>query len=930
LAEQIKGITVVLGADTTALGKALADVNKKSRDIQKELKEVDKLLKIDPGNTELVAQKQQLLSDAVANTSEKLDRLKRVQEQVNEQFRKGEISEGQYRAFQREIAKTEQELSKFNSELGKVPETSKKASKSLDETVESLGKFGDKATKLGAGLTAGLTAPIVATGAALTKLAADSEEATSRMSASLGLSAEEAEKLTSVSRDIWERGFGESLEEVNQALVKTRTNIQGLNDEELGKLTQHALTLAEVFDADVSETTRTASVMMKNFGIDGEAAFDLMTKGFQLGGDFSGELLDTLREYAPQFKAMGISAEDAMGMLIKGAENGAFNLDKVGDAIKEFNIRIKDDSESTYDALAELFSPDDIIEWTDALTAGGKQSKEFMELVGKVGEETATQMVANLEKGGKSAGDTFTVLSSIMGEGQNLLDDLSTGAITGQDALVGVIQKLREIEDPIAQNRIGVALFGTQWEDLEKDVVLALDAGIGSLNEFEGATQSAGDAMRDNFKSDLNEFWRQLQTDIMPFAQTLLSIAKDIAPPFIAFISNIASLFAELSPVMQVVVTVLGGLLAAIGPIIVIIGQLASGISSIIGFLGSMSAAVTAAGGASAVFGSVIAALTGPIGIAVAAITGVITTLTLLYKKNEDVRNFMDETWAAIKENLQQAWQAILDFVMPIVEDFKNLISDALGKIKELWNEHGELIMAIIKPLLIGLVGFFKVQFEAIKMVISTAWTVIKATITTVWETIKLVISTALDVIFGVIDVAMKLIKGDWQGAWESIKKTAENIMNNIIGFFKKIDLVQVGKDIIGGLIKGIGSMVDKVKETVKNIASTVTNGIKNALNINSPSKVTEQLGQWTGEGLVVGMKNTVSAISNQAQKLAAAAVPDMQKSTSSSAASGTSISFEGMFAGANFNVRSDNDIKALARELFNLQQQALRGAGIR
>jgi phage-related minor tail protein len=103
--ESIKGINIVIGSDTTALSKALGDVNKKSRDIQSELKLVEKLLKMDPSNTELLAQKQKLLADALKNTKEKLDGLKKAQEQVNAQFKKGEINEGQYRAFQREIIK---------------------------------------------------------------------------------------------------------------------------------------------------------------------------------------------------------------------------------------------------------------------------------------------------------------------------------------------------------------------------------------------------------------------------------------------------------------------------------------------------------------------------------------------------------------------------------------------------------------------------------------------------------------------------------------------------------------------------------------------------------------------------------------------------------------------------------------------------------
>src|SRR5699024_692238 len=102
---------------TTGLDKALEGVNKRSRDIQKELREVERLLKFNPGNTELVAQKQKLLADRVSETRDKLDQLKGAQEEVTAAFKRGEISEEQYRAFQREIVETESKLKQYESQL---------------------------------------------------------------------------------------------------------------------------------------------------------------------------------------------------------------------------------------------------------------------------------------------------------------------------------------------------------------------------------------------------------------------------------------------------------------------------------------------------------------------------------------------------------------------------------------------------------------------------------------------------------------------------------------------------------------------------------------------------------------------------------------------------------------------------------------------
>ena len=125
----IKGITIEIGGDTTKLEKALSGVNGKVRNTQAELREVNKLLKMDPKNTEALAQKQTLLSDAIEETKEKLDILKTAERQVQEQFQRGEVSEEQYRALKREIEKTSLEL-----------EDLEEAARQTDKAVEELGK----------------------------------------------------------------------------------------------------------------------------------------------------------------------------------------------------------------------------------------------------------------------------------------------------------------------------------------------------------------------------------------------------------------------------------------------------------------------------------------------------------------------------------------------------------------------------------------------------------------------------------------------------------------------------------------------------------------------------------------------------------------------------------------------------------------------
>jgi phage-related minor tail protein len=133
MAERIKGIIVEIGGDAQGLDKALNDVNSTSRNLQKELNDVNRLLKFDPANVEALAQKQKLLNDQVVNTSEKLNRLREVEQQVEQQFNLGEISEQQFRAFRREIEFTEKQLSNLKESLNIKADTS--------QAVKSLGRL---------------------------------------------------------------------------------------------------------------------------------------------------------------------------------------------------------------------------------------------------------------------------------------------------------------------------------------------------------------------------------------------------------------------------------------------------------------------------------------------------------------------------------------------------------------------------------------------------------------------------------------------------------------------------------------------------------------------------------------------------------------------------------------------------------------------
>ena len=152
-AGSIKGITIEIGGNTTKLGKAIEDVNKKSRNLQRELKNVNTLLKYDPDNVELLNQKQQILNETIANTREKLETLKNAQQQVQEQFERGDITVEQYRSFQREIISTENKLESLSAQLKDSESSMDNLDNTADDLADSLDDIEGSADSAGDGFT---------------------------------------------------------------------------------------------------------------------------------------------------------------------------------------------------------------------------------------------------------------------------------------------------------------------------------------------------------------------------------------------------------------------------------------------------------------------------------------------------------------------------------------------------------------------------------------------------------------------------------------------------------------------------------------------------------------------------------------------------------------------------------------------------------
>lgn len=269
MSKKIRGLTIEIGGDVTLLNKALGEVNKHSRDLQSELRQVERLLKLDPKNTELLSQKQKILAESVDNTKKKLDTLKEAERQAQEQFAKGDIGADQYRAIQREVIKTEQELKKLDKSL-------KETNSKWHDLTTNLDKMGTKMKQVGQDMSKKLTLPIAAAGAASFKMGADFEQAVGKMEVVFEQNARNIDKWAQNSLKNFGLSRSTAIEMVADfgALFKG-VGINIVKTEEWSKtLVERTMDLANFYNTSVDETINALNAIvtgqtqpLRRFGI---------------------------------------------------------------------------------------------------------------------------------------------------------------------------------------------------------------------------------------------------------------------------------------------------------------------------------------------------------------------------------------------------------------------------------------------------------------------------------------------------------------------------------------------------------------------------------------------------------------------------------------------------------------------------------------
>lgn len=802
MAKTIKGINVVIGSDVTPLGKALQDVNKHSKDIAAELRKVNNALKFNPKDTELLAQKQKLLGEQVAVTREKLDKLRAAQEQVNEQFKRGEISEEQYRAFQREIIETESKLKHFEKQLRETGMTAEQLGKKMKDA-------GKKMTDVGKSLSMKVTAPIVGLGAVIAKTGMEFEAAMSEVGAISGATGEDLAALEAMAKEMGATTkfsaseAAEGLKYMAMAGWDTQQQLAGLPG---------VLSLAAASGEDLGTVSDIVTDAMTAFGMEaaraGEFADTLAAAASSSNTNVS-MLGESFKNVAPVAGALGFEAKDtaiALGLManagIKGGQAGTSMRSiltrlvkptkESGTAMDQLGISLTD-SEGNMKSLEAVMGdlrsafrdldPDQKAFY--AAQIAGQQGMsgllaivnaaedDFNDLSNAINNSTGEAERMSREMQDNLQGRLTELKSAIEGAALQLYDAM----LPALEKVVAIIQKVvawfSELSPEVKQTIVVVAglaaaigpllvVIGTLVSSIGTIVgalgaisvgpIVAVVAAVGALIAAIVALWKNNEGFRDG----VMQIWETIKATVGPvidgIKETIGKMMESIGPS----LDVLKNAFAGLLPVLQMVGAIIGGVVAVAFAVV-------TGIIN--GVINAIAPLIQAFGGL------------------IAFVTNVVGAIVSLFKGD----------FAGAWDYLKDAGQGFVDFFSGIVKAIfgfvSGLVTGVIDFFKSLYN--ALIGHSIIPDLINGIIGWFKGLPGKIIEFIKNMMT-------------------------GIIDGIKSRVS--------SVTRAIGNVVSSIKDRIASLpgDLLQAGRNMIASLAQGIRDRISGVTSAIGNVAQKI------------------------------------------------------------------------------------------------------------
>ena len=806
---RIRGIIVEIGGDTTKLQTALKGVNTEIRNTQSQLKDVEKLLKLDPGNTELIAQKHRLLAQAVSETREKLETLKTAQQQADEALRNGTISQQQYDGLQREIVETEQELRRLEQQA----EQSATALQKIGATGEKLQAVGDKVSGVGQKLLP-VTGVVTGLGTAAVKTAADFDSAMSKVAAVSGATGSDFDKLRDKAREM---GAKTKFSATEAADAMNYMAMAGWKTEDMLSGIEGVMYLAAASGEDLATTSDIVTDALTAFGLtagDSGHFADVLAAASSNANTNVSMMGETFKYCAPVAGALGFSVEDtaeAIGLM----GNAGIKASQAGTSMRSIMTNLTGDVKLSGAAIGDV-----TIATTNADGSMRSLSAILADCRVAFGGMTEAEKANNAEAlVGKNAMSGFLALmnaapddiAKVSGAVNNCKDAAKNMADTMQDNLEGQLTILKSQLQELAIS------FGDLLMPAVRSIVSGLQGMVDVLN-----------AMPDGVKQ---------------------------------VIMIIALLAAALGPVLIII----GKVISAVGTIMTIVPKLAGVINTVKTAFGALNAVMLA--NPIAIVIAAIAALVAAFvylwntneefrqfwislweSVKETAVQCWQTISAFLSQAWEAIRNTAVSVWNGIRDFFSGLWAGIQTLFTTVVNAIAGFLSGAWNAVKgtviSVWTAISQFFTSVWN----GIRNVTSAVVNGIRSFLQSAWNGIRALITTVMNGIKSVVTAVWNGIRSVSTRVMNGIRSVVSSVWSGIRNTISSIVNGI-------------RNTVSGAFHAMWS---GIRSTISGIYNTIRDGLGNAVNyITSLASAGWRWGADIINGIVNGIRSCIGAVAN-------------------------------------------------------------------
>ena len=806
---RIKGITVEIGGDTTKLQTALKGVNTEIRNTQSQLKDVERLLKLDPGNTELIAQKHRLLAQAVSETREKLETLKTAQQQADEALRNGTISQDQYDALQREIVETEQRLRSLEEQANQ----SATALQKIRATGEKLQTVGNKISSVGQKLLP-VTGVVTGLGTAAVKTAADFDSAMSRVAAVSGATGSDFDSLRDKAR-------------------------------EMGAKTKFSAT--EAADA------------MNYMAMAGWKTEDMLSgiEGVMYLAAASGEALATPSDIVTDaLTAFGLTAADSghfADVLAAASSNANTNVSMMGETFK-YCAPV---------AGALGFSVEDTAEAIGLMGNAGIKASQ----AGTSMRSIMTNLTGDVKLSGAAIGDVTIATTNADGSMRSLSAILADCRV----AFAGMTEaeKANNAEALVGKNAMSgfLALMNAAPEDIEK-VSGAVNNCKDAAKNMADTMQDNLEGQLTILKSQLQEMAISFGDLLMPAVRSIVSELQGMVNVLNAMpdgVKRVIMIVALLAAALGPVLIIIGKTLSAIGTIMTWAPKLAGAISAVKGAFAALSATMMANP-----IAIVIAAIAALVAAFIYLWNTNEEFRQFWIRLWNEIKEVAVQVWTAVSQFLVSAWNGIRNTAVAVWNGIRDFFSGLWAGIKTLfttvvtaistflvgaWNGIRATVMAVWNAISAflgsvwnGIKSVITNVVNGIRTFLQSAWNGIKTTITTVMNAIRTVISTVWNGIRTIISTVLNGIRGTVNSVWNGIRNTISSVVNGI-------------KNAVSS---AFNAMWSGIRSTISGIYNTIRDGLGNAVNyITGLASAGWRWGADIINGIVNGIRSCIGAVAN-------------------------------------------------------------------